>query len=467
MALHPLQTMLQRRAHGEKVGVTCACTAHPIAIEACIEVARDTDTYALIEATANQVDQYGGYTGLTPADFAQRVRDIAENAGLPAERLILGGDHLGPLVWSDLPETEAMARAEELVRAYVQAGFTKIHLDTSMRLADDDPDEPLTDETIARRSARLALVAEETFNADFDGDRMAQSTDDSNADFDGERMAQDGTSSNADFDGVRMAPVYVIGSEVPIPGGAHDNEETVSVTTPEHFAQTYEAFEKTFAERGLEDAFERIVAVVVQPGVEFSDATITDYNRDKASALCARLAPYPTIVFEGHSTDYQMPGRLRQMVEDGIAILKVGPALTFALRQALFALSDIEDELLKDDTTHTPSDFKNVLLDAMWADPKYWKDHYHNTDEVELNHQMLYSLSDRCRYYLSDENVRASLARLIENIDSLDIPLDLLKQHLPQQYRNVKEGNVPLSASALVKDHIKERIADYLFAIGS
>jgi len=429
MKEHPIKVLLKKRDAGQKVGIYSACTAHPLALEAVIEAARDTDTYALIEATANQVDQFGGYTGMTPQQFADFVKGIAQKAGLPAERLILGGDHLGPLVWHDLPEAEAMANAADLIRAYVQAGFTKIHLDTSMRLGDDDPDAPLSDETIARRAAQLAAVAEKT----------------------------------------GAKPVYVIGSEVPIPGGAHDNEETVSITTPEHFVQTYEAFKDAFSACGLDDAFDRIVAVVVQPGVEFSDATISDYDREKARPLTAELDNYPGVVFEGHSTDYQMPGRLRQMVEDGVAILKVGPALTFALREALFALNGIEEEVLSQSPRRemAPSKLKEVLLDTMWADPTSWKDHYHSTDAKELEHQMLYSLSDRCRYYLPYPSVREAQDRLIENLDTIGIPDDVLQKHLPTQYRRVKEGTLPLTARAIIKDHIKDRIADYLFAIGS
>lgn len=37
------------------------------------------------------------------------------------------------------------------------------------------------------------------------------------------------------------------------------------------------------------------------------------------------------------------------MVTDGIAILKVGPALTFGLREALFSLSMMEKELVPEE----------------------------------------------------------------------------------------------------------------------
>ena len=51
------------------------------------------------------------------------------------------------------------------------------------------------------------------------------------------------------------------------------------------------------------------------------------------------------LVYEAHSTDYQRPESYRNLVRDGFAILKVGPALTFAMREVLEALSLIEAEL--------------------------------------------------------------------------------------------------------------------------
>ena len=438
---HPLQDLIRQRVSGDSVGIYSACTAHPLAIEAVIESARDSDTYALIEATANQVDQFGGYTGMVPAQFAEFVRAKAREAGLEEQRLVLGGDHLGPLVWSDRKEAEAMALAEELVRAYVDAGFTKIHIDTTMKLADDPADEPLSDEVIAKRAARLVAACEGAYQA-----LVARS-------------------ASVDGEPVPLAPVYVIGSEVPIPGGAFDNEEFLSVTTPEHFEQTYRAFQEQFTSLGLDDTLERIVAVVVQPGVEFSDATVTAYDRKAAADLTAQLGKHKSIVFEGHSTDYQTREHLKQMVEDGVAILKVGPALTFALREALFALSCIEDELVAEDFTHTylASNFKDVLLSTMRGDPTHWKNHYHGTDD-EIEEKLKYSLSDRCRYYLADVEVADAIDTLVKNVDSIGVVLPLLHHYMPAQYRRVCNDELPMSATALIKDHIKDRIADYIYA---
>ena len=144
-----LRRMLKNRQAGMRyAGIPSFCTANGLVIEACLKQAIRFDDCVLIEATANQVNQFGGYTGMKPADFRDFVYEIADNIGFDRDRIILGGDHLGPLTWQNEPEAEAMAKSVELVKLFVSAGFKKIHLDTSMRVADDSRDEPLSDETI-------------------------------------------------------------------------------------------------------------------------------------------------------------------------------------------------------------------------------------------------------------------------------------------------------------------------------
>lgn len=103
-----------------------------------MKYAKDHDAYFICEATVNQVNQFGGYTGMRPKDYAELVSGIAADIGFPIEKVILSGDHLGPFVWQHLDAATAMEYSKELVREYVAAGFRKIHLDPTMPLADDD-----------------------------------------------------------------------------------------------------------------------------------------------------------------------------------------------------------------------------------------------------------------------------------------------------------------------------------------
>ena len=158
--MNPLLKMIEKRKNGIHCGIPSFCSANKIVIEAVLEQANRFDDYVLIESTSNQVNQFGGYINMLPCDFRDYVYKIADKIKFDRERIILGGDHLGPQPWKDLPEKVAMENAKELVKLCVEAGYTKIHLDTSMKLGDDDKESKLDDRVIARRGAELLEVAE-------------------------------------------------------------------------------------------------------------------------------------------------------------------------------------------------------------------------------------------------------------------------------------------------------------------
>jgi D-tagatose-1,6-bisphosphate aldolase subunit GatZ/KbaZ len=427
---NPLFNLAAKRKAGLLSGIPSFCCSNRFVIEAIFEQSKRFDDKVLIEATSNQVNQFGGYIGMKPADFRDYIYGIADKVGYDKSNIILGGDHLGPQPWQDLPESTAIEYSKELVRQCVLAGFTKIHLDTSMRVADDDRNLPLSNQTIAHRGAILMKTCEETFTE----------------------------LKNRQPDAVH--PVFIIGSEVPIPGGAQQ-EEKMHVTSQEDFASTIEAYKKEFAQFGIADLFKYVIAVVVQPGVEFGDGDVHKYNRMDAYPLTQKLKEYPNLVFEGHSTDYQSAHSLREMVEDGIAILKVGPALTFAARRGLFALAKMEDELIDD--ADSRSHFIQVLDDVMVENPKDWKKYYHGTDK-EIALARKYSYSDRCRYYMGDARVQKAIATLINNLKDVDIPMGMLEQYMPIQFIKVRDGRLAKTPEALVKDCVLVVIEDYNYA---
>ena len=433
MRQNPLKKIVELQKQGKNVGIYSVCSANGYVIEAAFKRGLSDGSCVLIESTANQCDQNGGYTGMTPADFKKFVLEIADRNGFDRNRIFLGGDHLGPLTFAYKDEAEAMADSEELIRHYVAAGFTKIHIDTSMKVNSDPEDVRLSDEIIAGRGAHLAKVAEETYKELLERDPEA------------------------------IPPVYVIGSEVPIPGGAVGAEDNgVQVTKVEDFKITVAAFEKAFAKEGLDkDVWERVIGVVVQPGVEEKDSGCTEYDREKAKDLMAAIKDFPTLVFEGHSTDYQTKIKLRELVEDGVGILKVGPGLTFAMREAMFALENIEKELIYGTDTE-PSKFAEVLDAEMLKNDKNWKKHYQGT-ELEIRLKRKYSFSDRCRYYMPTPAVEAAADRLLTNLRTLGIPLNLLSQFMPIQYTKVREGYLKNDPVELIEDRIINTIDEYLY----
>lgn len=72
-------------------GIFAVCSAHPLVLEAALRHARDTQSILLIEATSNQVDQYGGYTGMTPADFHRFVEQMADSHHFPPRPISFRG----------------------------------------------------------------------------------------------------------------------------------------------------------------------------------------------------------------------------------------------------------------------------------------------------------------------------------------------------------------------------------------
>lgn len=365
-----LAEIVRANRAGERRGIPSYCTAHPETLSAIFAAYRDDDAPILVEATCNQVNQFGGYTGMTPAGFRTFVEDLARREGIDPARLILGGDHLGPNPWKGEPAASAMAKARDMVAAYVGAGFTKIHLDASMACADD---AALDEATMAARAAELCAVAE--------------------------------TSGGTDL-------CYVIGTEVPIPGGETAVLDTLAVTAPEAAARTYELHRKAFAARGLHAAFERVVGIVVQPGVDFGNAQVFAFAPEKAEALSRSVEALPGLAFEAHSTDYQSEAALSGLVAAHFAILKVGPELTFAFRQAVTALAHIEAEL----GVAEPSRILDVIAQEMRADPRDWRA-YVTADNREAT-MMLYGLSDRVRYYWPRPTIQAALRKLYTNIAS-------------------------------------------------
>jgi D-tagatose-1,6-bisphosphate aldolase subunit GatZ/KbaZ len=222
---------------------------------------------------------------------------------------------------------------------------------------------------------------------------------------------------------------------------------------------------EAFASLGLSAAWGRVVAVVVQPGVEFGDREVHPYDRGRAKELCCAARGLSGLVLEGHSTDYQSPGRLRELVEDGVAVLKVGPALTFAAREALYALEHIEAELYAGDPAVSLSRLGETLEQAMLANPAHWQGYYQGT-ERELEQSRRYSLSDRSRYYWSVPEVQDAVRRLLANLGRAPIPWPLLSQFLPLQSRLLRDGAVQGDPESLVREAVREVLRGYAWAAG-
>ena len=427
-----LQNVIRHNRRGERLGVYSICSANLEVIDAALRQAVADGSFLLIESTSSQVNQFGGYTGQAPDQFAAAVRSAAQRLGLNEGMLMLGGDHLGPYPWRDQPSESALTNARALVRACVLAGYGKIHLDASMACADDDGAR-LRDHVIAQRAAALCRASESAYEELPTGSPPL---------------------------------LYVIGTEVPTPGGETHPGEAPEVTRVEQVHSTLQVFRTAFERNGVERAWERVIGIVVQPGVEFGEGVIFDYDRGKAQALSTALPEHPFLVYEAHSTDYQSPTALGHMVEDHFGILKVGPALTFRFREAIFALSAIEYEWLASKRGIQLSRVREALEAAMLRNPSYWGSHYHGTED-EQQFARAFSYSDRCRYYWCDPVVQQEIGRLYGNLSGFSLPQTVVSQYLPSEYEAIRAGKLSADPKAIIEHHVRAMLRRYAAACGT
>lgn len=412
-----VQDLIARNRAGAPIGLPCFCTANAHVLRAVLAHAAKTGFPTVIEATCNQVNQDGGYTGMTPSDFMQWLTGMAREAGVAMDQLILGGDHLGPNPWKSEPVEQAMEKARELVRLYVEAGFTKIHLDASMACG-GEPDPSFAQ--IADRAADLCAVAE------------AHAPDPAKL-------------------------IYIIGTEVPIPGGETEEPDALDVTSVARFGDTIRTHREAWAARGLDAAWGRIVSVVTQPGVDFGHSSIYPFVPEKAEPLSNVILSEDGLTFEAHSTDYQSTDALAELVRNRFFFLKVGPELTFRFREAVWALASIADQLALDAT----SDIRTVMLDRMNANPGYWRDYYSGNDQ-ELQTLKIYSYSDRIRYYWTDEAVAAALDRLIASLRASPAPETVTSQ----AFMGLEFGEISNCPETLIEQHVQRCVRRYFDAAG-
>ena len=365
-----LAAVLARSRAGEAAAIPSVCSAHPEVIAASLALARDLGLPLCLEATSNQVNQDGGYTGQRPADFAREARRAAQAEGLDPALLVLGGDHLGPQAWRGLPPEEALPKAHALVRAYAEAGLTKIHLDCAEGCAGEPPHLP--DDRAAPRAADLARTAAEAASG-------------------GEALT------------------FVVGTEVPPPGGARAGEGAPVPTSPAAARATLDAHRAAFG-----DLAPRIGALVVQPGVEFG-ALALHHLPDADPGLRAVGLP-----LEAHSTDYQRPQAFPRLAALGFAVLKVGPALTFAWREALYALDSLARV-----AGWGEGRLADAMDDLMVADPSWWRAHLDPASDLRV--QRVASYADRIRYYWPRTEARAAVSATLAALDGRPLPDPLLR----------------------------------------
>jgi D-tagatose-1,6-bisphosphate aldolase subunit GatZ/KbaZ len=432
------QGLIESRQRGKPRGIYSICSAHPRVIGAAMVQARDDDLPLLIEATAHEVNQFGGSSGMQPRGFRDFVFGVADRVGFPTGRVIFGGGHLGPSAWRNEPAERANQRACELIADCVRAGYTKIDLEAGMPLRADPEEEHggLDPDLIARRIARMAAAAESAFR-------------------------ESGRSLGGR---IGSPPVYLIAADVPPRGGSPVQEGSAAITEVRDLEQILAASREAFADEDLGDAWARVIGAVVRPGVGFGDHEVFAYDRSKSGDLIAAARRHSDLILEAISTDYQRPELLRQLVEDGLSVLKVGPALTFALRECLFALECIEKEIFGWTYKARLSQLGMFLDKAMRDNPVHWQGSLNGSPQ-DLYLALKYSRLDPSRHYWRVPMVAEAVDFLIRNLKQVDIPLTLIGQYLPRHYLEIREDRLTGDPEELIAASIRMVLGDYSAAI--
>lgn len=414
-----LTSLINRNRAGEPVGLPCFCTANEQVLRSVFQYAQLHQVPAVVEATCNQVNQEGGYTGMTATDFRDWIGSLAKEYGVAPDTIVLGGDHLGPNPWRHLPAAQAMEKADVLVRDYAAAGFRKIHLDASMACGGEPTP---TFELVAERAARLCKIAE---NHSPHAEKLT----------------------------------YIIGTEVPIPGGETDEMDELKVTSVDRLTETIDTHRDAFNREGLSHVWPKIASVVTQPGVDFSHTAIHRFEPDKAKELTTAVQGIENMTFEAHSTDYQPTDALAELVLQHFFFLKVGPELTFRMREAVFALAHIENHLVPEPDR---SGLVNAIDLAMNENSDHWTPYYRG-DTNDVNQLRHFSYSDRIRYYWTVPGVRRALTQLFSNLNDRKIPETIVSQYFPER----EFGSLGAPAEQLVADHIALCTGRYYEACGT
>ena len=157
-----------------------------------------------------------------------------------------------------------------------------------------------------------------------------------------------------------------------------------------------------------------MIALVVQPGVEFGSEPSAP-TTGQAAASWTWLEPQRPLLFEAHSTDYQSAAALAGLVSDHFAILKVGPALTHAFREAVFELEGERARAARRYAGAGLSRLRETLERAMSDDPSHWR-RLRRRREPRAAYLAAFGYSDRVRYYWARPDGARRADRLLANL---------------------------------------------------
>ena len=366
----------------------------------------------LIECTSNQVNQFGGYTKITPKKFIKKISNIRKKIKFKKNKLFLGGDHLGPLPWKNLKTKIALKNSIKLIDSYLKQDFCKIHIDTSIKCKDE---EKINSNIIFDRTLKILK-----------NDKIKK--------------------------GIKNRFI-VIGTEVPL-SGSGDNKRIIK-TSNKQIEDEVLKFKKILKQIKSQS---KIFALVIEPGMKYMHSKITspDFKNflDKK-----KFSKKNNFVFEAHSTDYQPLRILKKLTKNNFKFLKVGPELTYNYSRSLFFMQNLEEKF----SFKKKSDMKNIILTTMKKNKKYWKAYYLGG----RSNLLLNSKLDRMRYYLNLKPIVNSINILKENVNNIEKKkiIKLLGSNFEKDFLKLSKTNLT-NFDILKLIFISQSLKKYFLACG-
>ena len=343
------------------------CTSNFLVLKILIKFCKKNKLPLLIETTSNQVNQFGGYTNLTPKKFTKKISLYLKKEKFNQKLFFYGGDHLGPLPWKQFGQLKSLERSKKLIKSYIDSGAQKIHIDTSIKLRND---KTFSKKEILKRTQDL-------FN-------------------------------NLNLDKINNI-FFVFGTEVPFAGGGTNKNQSAA-----KFPTKSTINESDFVKKLLLKRFNynKYFALVIDTNMEFFNQNIIKPNIKNLTEI-VKYSTKKKFYFEAHSTDYQNLNTLKKLVKNNFKFLKVGPELTHCLLKSLFLMEQFENEYIKEKKR---SLFKRKLIKEILSNKTHWKKYYNEKDSTVVE-KILKGKLDRARYYLNTTKVNESIRLLEKNIN--------------------------------------------------
>lgn len=365
---HILEVMEQRKAAtGVPMTLFAACPNSLSVIKASFRAAKRNNAPIYFATTLNQVDNDGGYTGMTQAEFTKILAREAAAVNYTGP-YVVAIDHGGP--WLKDKQTlekytleQAMDGVKKSYEAAILAGYDLIHVDPTVDIT-LPKGEIINIHVVAQRTVELIKHAE-----DF-------------------RKAHN------------MPPIsYEVGTEE-VHGGLADDK-------------TFDTF-LTDLKAGLAAAGMPDIWPIFIVGKVGTDLHTTLFDAEVARKLTNKVRPYGSYIKGHYSDDVDNP---QDYPTSGMGAANVGPEFTMCEYKALMELEQLE---LADANCKDKSGMSQALLNAV-HDSGRWKKWLRGE---EVGKDLLECTKERqewlvqtcCRYIWQNKEVLDARQKLYDNL---------------------------------------------------